>query len=35
MLFQVEENIKEIKKVSDTPLRVIDYVKTLAININN
>lgn len=35
MLFQVEENIKEIKKVSDTPLKVIDYVKALAINLNN
>ena len=35
MLFQVEENIKEIKKVSDTQLKVIDYVKTLAINLNN
>ena len=35
MLFQVESNIKEIKKVSDTSLKVIDYVKTLAININN
>ena len=35
MLFQVESNIKEIKKVSDILLKVIDYVKTLAININN
>ena len=35
MLFQVESNIKETKKVSDMLLKVIDYVKTLAININN
>lgn len=35
MLFQVEENIKRIKGVNDTLSRVIDYVKTLAININN
>ena len=35
MLFLVESNIKEIKKVSDTLLEVIDYVKTLAINLNN
>ena len=35
MLFQVESSIKEIKKVSDMLLKVIDYVKTLAININN
>ena len=35
MLFLVESNIKEIKKASDTLLKVIDYVKTLAININN
>ena len=35
MLFLVESNIKEIKKVSDMLLKVIDYVKTLAININN
>ena len=35
MLFQVEKNIKKIKKVSDILLKVIDYVKTLAININN
>ena len=35
MLFLVESNIKKIKKVSDTLLKVIDYVKTLAINLNN
>ena len=35
MLFQVESNIKETKKVSGTLLEAIDYVKTLAININN
>ena len=35
MLFLVESNIKKIKKVSDTLLKAIDYVKTLAININN
>ena len=35
MLFQVESSIKEIKKVSDMLLKVIDYVKTLAINLNN
>ena len=35
MLFLVESNIKEIKKVSDTLLEAIDYVKTLAINLNN
>ena len=35
MRTRIEENIKEIKKVSDTPLKVIDYVKALAININN
>ena len=35
MLFLVESNIKKIKRVSDTLLKVIDYVKTLAININN
>ena len=35
MLFQVESNIKEIKKVSDTSLKVIDYVKINVINLNN
>ena len=35
MLFQAESNIKKIKKVSDTLLEAIDYVKTLAINLNN
>ena len=35
MLFLVESNIKKIKKVIDMLLRVIDYVKTLAINLNN
>ena len=35
MLFLVESNIKETKKVSGMLLKVIDYVKTLAINLNN
>ena len=35
MLFLVESNIKEIKMVSGMLLKVIDYVKTLAINLNN
>ena len=35
MLFLVESNTKKIKKASDTLSKVIDYVKTLAININN
>ena len=35
MLFLVESNIKKIKKVIDMLLKVIDYVKTLAINLNN
>ena len=35
MLFLVESNIKKIKKVSDTLLKVIDYVKIVAINLNN
>ena len=35
MLFRAELNIKKIKKASDTLSKVIDYVKTLAININN
>ena len=35
MLFQVESNIKKIKKVSDMLIEVIDYVKINAINLNN
>ena len=35
MLFLVESNIKKIKKVSDTLLKVIDYVKINVINLNN
>ena len=35
MLFLVESNIKEIKKVSDTLLEAIDYVEINAINLNN
>ena len=35
MLFLAESNIKEIKKAGDTLLEAIDYVKTLAINLNN
>ena len=35
MLFQVESNIKKIKKVSDMLKEVIDYVKINAINLNN
>lgn len=35
MRFQVESNIKEIKKASDTLSEAIDYVKLLAINLNN
>ena len=35
MLFLVESNIKEIKKVSDTLLEAIDYVEITAINLNN
>ena len=35
MLTRVEENIKEIKKGSDTQSRAIDYVKRLVINLNN
>ena len=34
MLFLVELNIKETKKVGDILLKAIDCVKTLAININ-
>ena len=35
MLFLVESNIKEIKKVSGTLLEAIDYVEINVININN
>ena len=35
MLFQVESNIKKIKKVSGTLLEAIDYVKINVINLNN
>ena len=35
MLFQVEQNIKEIKTVNDTQLEAIDYVKIVATNLNN
>ena len=35
MPFQVELNIKEIKMVNGTLLEAIDYVKTIAINLNN
>ena len=35
MLFQVESNIKEIKKAGDTLLEAIDYVEINAINLNN
>ena len=35
MLFLVESNIKEIKKVSGTLLEAIDYVEITAINLNN
>ena len=35
MLFQVESNIKEIKKGGDTLLEAIDYVEINAINLNN
>ena len=35
MLFQVESNIEQIKKGSDMLLEAIDYVKKVAINLNN
>ena len=35
MLFLVELNIKETKKVSGTLLEAIDYVEIDAINLNN
>ena len=35
MLFLVESNIKETKKVSGTLLEAIDYVEINVININN
>ena len=35
MLFQVESNIKKIKKVGDMLLEDIDYVEINAINLNN
>ena len=35
MLFLVESNIKEIKKVSDMLFVAIDYVDILVINLNN
>ena len=35
MLFLVESNIKETKRVSGMLLKVIDYVKINVINLNN
>ena len=35
MPFQVESNIKEIKKARGTLLKVIDYAEIVVINLNN